>query len=431
MKIKKLRLQNFKSFASLDIDLNIFSVIVGANATGKSNLISAFRFIKNIMMLGIDNAIALHGGIQNIINSRCPKGSMVTVSFEIDFSEDNAVYTIKKEKLGLGITCLNYSFSIIPHKRGQGYSISNDELSISYKCYESNLSPSTRTFEEKYTDLKTIFNTKYLRKTHKSNVVYTSKLNTTVGDKILSERDIDNNFDGNFFCDFVNRNKNELMLYRLPILLPPNFSEKNFINIYDFDPKMLKHSCSISSIKELEENGSNMAAVLQHLLKSKENRKELTTLLSNALPFVSNIGIESNLDQSYSFKIGEKYSKKMYYANFLSDGTVSVMAIIIALYFERLTEMIILEEPERNIHPMLLQKIVEMAKDVSNDKQVIFTTHNAEIIRNVSLESIIFIKRDDNGNSFAIRPSDSKAVQCFLENDLGVDDLFLQNLLGE
>jgi predicted ATP-dependent endonuclease of OLD family len=80
---------------------------------------------------------------------------------------------------------------------------------------------------------------------------------------------------------------------------------------------------------------------------------------------------------------------------------------------------------------MLLQKVVEMAKDVSNSRQIIFTTHNPEIIKNVSLESIILIKRDNTGSSVAIRPSNSEAVKCFLENELGLEELFLQNLLGE
>lgn len=59
------------------------------------------------------------------------------------------------------------------------------------------------------------------------------------------------------------------------------------------------------------------------------------------------------------------------YANFISDGTVSIIAIILALYFELDSEIIILEEPERNIHPKLLKNLLSSAEDVSSEKQVI------------------------------------------------------------
>jgi len=37
MAIKKLRISNFKSFGDLEIELGNFNVLIGANASGKSN----------------------------------------------------------------------------------------------------------------------------------------------------------------------------------------------------------------------------------------------------------------------------------------------------------------------------------------------------------------------------------------------------------
>lgn len=88
------------------------------------------------------------------------------------------------------------------------------------------------------------------------------------------------------------------------------------------------------SIRRLNEDGSNLALVLRGILNTKEKRKKLTTLLNEFLPFVESITVENNLDKSVSYKLQEKYSNKSFHANFLSDGTVSVLAIIIALYFE-------------------------------------------------------------------------------------------------
>lgn len=80
------------------------------------------------------------------------------------------------------------------------------------------------------------------------------------------------------------------------------------------------------------------------------------------LPFIDNISTESNFDKSVSYKIKENYSSKPLYANFLSDGTVSILAIIIALNFESGSDIIILEEPERNLHPYLMDRLMEMGE---------------------------------------------------------------------
>ena len=46
--ITSLQLMNFKNFADETLRLGPFTVIVGANASGKSNIRDAFRFLHGI-----------------------------------------------------------------------------------------------------------------------------------------------------------------------------------------------------------------------------------------------------------------------------------------------------------------------------------------------------------------------------------------------
>ncbi len=46
--ITSLRLRNFKNFTDERLALGPFNVIVGANASGKSNVCDAFRFLNGI-----------------------------------------------------------------------------------------------------------------------------------------------------------------------------------------------------------------------------------------------------------------------------------------------------------------------------------------------------------------------------------------------
>lgn len=428
MVISNLKIRNFKSIASADIDFNPLTMLVGANASGKSNLINVFRFISNIATEGLDNAVALQGGIPYLANASLPKGTPIEISFTLDLANEGWVRSTGKKTVALEIQKIDYHFTLQPNLRGGGYHIISDDMSLTFDCLYVDL---TAKRDQRYTSL----NAKYLllaeRKTAKASIQL--KHIFTPSDVIDDEvkRIIEHDITPQVFARLCNEDKKELMLYRISMLLPSIFSENTFIRIFDFDPRELKKSSSMASTKILEENGSNVASVLNSILRTKENRKKLTTLLNEFLPFVDGITIENNFDKSFSYKVQEKFSNKTFHANFLSDGTVSLLAIIIALYFEELSNIIILEEPERNIHPKLLTNLLESAEDVSQEKQVIITTHNPEFLKHAKIDNVRLVQRDEEGYTLISTPGNSEAVKCFVENDLGLDDLFLQDMLGE
>ena len=69
-------------------------------------------------------------------------------------------------------------------------------------------------------------------------------------------------------------------------------------------------------------------------------------------------------------------------------------------------------------------------KDIAEKrkKQLIITTHNPQMVKHAELENIHLITRKD---CFSIisNPSKSNDVKKFLENEMGVDQLFIHNLL--
>ena len=428
MLIEHIHVRNFKSIKEATLNLEPLTVIVGANAAGKSNIINVFRFISNIITVGIDNAIALQGGIPYLTNACLKKGTPIEISFTVNLSSEGWVRHSDIKHIGFEIERIHYHFIIQPNLRGNGYHIYRDTLQFDFKCMKVNASAKK---EDRYTDMSESLTFLFDRKTPESSV----KVSFSFSDNSSFDNDtkekIKQDTSAFFFCKLANENKKELMLYRMALLLPPFFSEDSLIRIFDFDPRVLKASSSMVSIRRLNEDGSNLALVLRGILNTKEKRKKLTTLLNEFLPFVESITVENNLEKSVSYKLQEKYSNKSFHANFLSDGTVSVLAIIIALYFEAESNVIILEEPERNIHPKLLPDFLASAEDVSTEKQVIITTHNPELLKHSSISNVRLVTRDKTGFSIVSSPKDSETVQRFIKNDLGLDDLFIQDLLGD
>ncbi|MBM3236151.1 hypothetical protein FJZ31_07610 [Candidatus Poribacteria bacterium] len=58
MAIKKIKIANFKSFKDLEVELGRFNVLIVGNASGKSNFVQIFKFLRDIKDYGLDNAMS-------------------------------------------------------------------------------------------------------------------------------------------------------------------------------------------------------------------------------------------------------------------------------------------------------------------------------------------------------------------------------------
>ena len=68
MAITKLTVENFKSFDKLEVELRPFNIIVGSNASGKSNLLDVFKFLRDIADDSLESAIGIRGGAETLRN---------------------------------------------------------------------------------------------------------------------------------------------------------------------------------------------------------------------------------------------------------------------------------------------------------------------------------------------------------------------------
>jgi predicted ATPase len=134
-------------------------------------------------------------------------------------------------------------------------------------------------------------------------------------------------------------------------------------------------------------------------------------------------------DKSLLFSLRETFAKdKDLPATLISDGTINITALIVALYFEK-KSIAVIEEPERNVHPYLISRIVAMMNEASRQKQIIVTSHNPEVIRNADIADVHLVARDAEGFSTITKPADREDVKGFLQNEIGLEELFVHNLL--
>jgi len=395
--IKKIRVKNFKSFKDLELNLGNLNILIGANASGKSNFIQIFKFLRDVTTLGLENAISLQGGIEYLRNINI--GSSENLSLEVLFRRDDEINE-SDELYELVPYEMVYNLAIEFKKKGTGFSVVEDRLTWNYNLLKED-KPETK-------------------KITASNI----------NGKIEIKSDPPEYFS---LFERVKLSPQSLIIepQNTISIAPLTFDLVSLddISTYDFDPKLPKESAPITGKVDLEEDGRNLSIVLKSMASNKEKKRKFTNLISDILPFVEDIKVERQADKSLLFKLKEIYSQKEYIpASLISDGTINIAALIIALYFDR-KSLTIIEEPERNIHPYLMSRVVNMMKDASRNKQIIVTTHNPEMVRHADINDILIISRDEEGFSHISNPMDKQETRIFLENEMGLADLFVDNLL--
>src|SRR2546421_4386090 len=60
--LRRVRIRGYKSIAFCDVTLEPLTVLVGRNASGKSNFVDALAFLRDLLKSGATEAVRLHGG---------------------------------------------------------------------------------------------------------------------------------------------------------------------------------------------------------------------------------------------------------------------------------------------------------------------------------------------------------------------------------
>lgn len=79
--LEKVKVSGFKSIRSLDLDLNALNILIGANGSGKSNFISVFKFLNQVINKNLQLFTAKTGGVNSILHF----GQKVTHQLDLYF----------------------------------------------------------------------------------------------------------------------------------------------------------------------------------------------------------------------------------------------------------------------------------------------------------------------------------------------------------
>ena len=419
MAIKKIHVKNFKSFRDVEVELGPLNVFIGANASGKSNFVSIFEFLNNATVLGLGDAVSLSGGIEYLRNLNIGHRENISIHIENEPGKTRLFHD-KDETSEFRIKKRTYEFSIKSDETKSDFQVTQERIEESGE-WETKSYPDDHGWAVPKS--QGIGSYSIERNSGKSGLL----TRTTEGMGISLEA-ISGYYDA---LKDEEISKEKLLLTYLPLFF---WTESivdllGDIGIYDCDDGPTRTGTSIKGRLDSEPTADNLPLVLKKILEDKEKKRSFINLTSFLLPHVKDVISEAIGNKHLTVGLREQYTKNQVIpAHLISEGTIMALALVVALYFEK-KSIIVIEEPDQGFHPNLISGVMEMMKEVSQWRQIILTTHNPILLRHCDLNSIYLVSRDREGFSTITKPHDDEEVQAFLKNDLRIDDLFVDGIL--
>ena len=128
----------------------------------------------------------------------------------------------------------------------------------------------------------------------------------------------------------------------------------------------------------LDEDGSNLAAVLATVAHVSEDMTELDRAVGDALEGARLI-IPPPVDEArFEFRMPE-FPDRPFSVRELSDGQMRFLALCGALLSYRLPPLIALNEPETSLHPDMLPPLARLIAAAAEKTQVWVVTHSTRL----------------------------------------------------
>src|SRR3990172_5716274 len=169
---------------------------------------------------------------------------------------------------------------------------------------------------------------------------------------------------------------------------------EEFRPVYDFLTSMRFYSIVPVRLRELQEpdpgdflkrDGSNAAAVLKRLQDEAYGNGQydrLCRLLSKVVEGVEKVEYRAiGQKETLQFKqdVGAKHPWTFNALN-MSDGTLRVLGLLLAVYQPGPYSVVAVEEPEATVNPAVAEVVVEVLMDAATEKQVLLTSHSPDLL---------------------------------------------------
>lgn len=404
MKINYLEIKGFKSIQNVELkDVSPFMVLAGANGTGKSNFVDALAFLSKVIDMGVSKAVSEFGSIENLIS---PKHKAGDISYKIEFEIEKQIYQYEIMIALKNIASRVKEESLKILKSGE-IIFDSDKIR---KELEANKESNTSN-DLIGAGLLGALGGLIWGAMKDSDQIGQDIINgvvTGIGLKLLTDEKY------SFDDSFLRQNK--------------EFQGLKNVKIFRIDPFTIKNRRSTANnLRELNCDGSNIAAVLEKLEKDNELREQIIEWMSVIVPEMQELSVQTQKIDDSKGLFFEEDSGNRFPAHMVSDGTIYALCLLVAVLTRvKQPGITIIEEPERGLHPKAISELIGFIREyASTHHPIILTTHSESVVRSLELEELYFVSKSQGKTQ--IKDVRKSGVD---KNKIPLDTAWLTNLLG-
>lgn len=392
--ITYIKINGFKSFHDFEMEFMPFTVIAGANASGKSNLFDALKLLSRLAETdNLKKAFKEQRG--EFLELFTQYGEQEHAS-EIYFCVEMLVNKHIKDAWGsettLKYTRLRYELKIKRFTNSSGM----EDLIVTYEHLE-NLRHNNDNW------IKLIAKNKLEEwrpkvETGKRGIPY---IQTEIENDIPTVLVPQDGTTGNKRRFPLNNATRTVLSSFDTIDFPHVLAAKEEMRSWKFlqlNPEDLSQPTNKTTGEDIiTQSGKNLAGALFRIKQQDEYALiEISRKLQNFLPNFIDVNVfDDSENKQYVIKLKDR-DKKEYTSRVLSEGTLRILALCILEFDEKHTGLLCFEEPENGIHPFRIKTMANLLKDLSTDftdietplRQVIINTHSPILVGNI-LESYL------------------------------------------
>lgn len=369
MRLDRLQVKNFKSLRDVGFRPGDFTLVVGPNASGKTNLVECLTFLSEVYLLGLDTAVSRHGGYENMAFRRA-KRSKNPVSFLVEISYQRNEIPFLKRRTGANTFWLRHEFSF--KAKGESvrapFSVHHERLTI-----DSGIEGARETVVEIERDASGDLKLTKEPSPETDQEVFSSQPTgffSLVDLKLLVARDR-KLAPTELIATTLGR-----YVPAISVLLHGLTSFKAF----QISPSKARSEGVPSPHAQLDSTGGNLPAVVDFLRSSRSSSwKRVLSSMRRILPSLRDIEVVNTGNRTLQLQFREDGFGKAWNIWEVSDGTVQALALLVALHDSRYS-LLVLEELENSVHPWIIRHLVRSLLSAAKRTQVLVTTHSPIVI---------------------------------------------------
>ena len=380
--LESVKIQNFKSYFDATLKLSPVTILIGANASGKSNAIEALKLLSWIAQ---GNSL---GSIASMVQKQNHKirGLVKELGFRgEEFFEFSCI--------GRNASWSQYTIRLGTTEDGELF-VHREELSSST---ESLPLFRARLFRGGEGAIQSEYNS-FSDQGKKSYVILTNQMPAMI----------------QFNNPSLIEGKHKVAKRKIPNAASECCNDLRSMVFIDPHPSEMR-GYSFHNQKSLSEDGSNISSILYRLCKDPDSKKLIFEFVKS-LPEQDIIDIDfietGRGDVMVTLKESFGGEPRMCDATLLSDGTLRILAAAAAVLSAPKGSLVVIEEIDNGVHPSravhLLEKLAHVAN--SRDLRILISTHNPALLDGLPASEIskvtVSYRNSDTGASELIRMED-------------------------